>query len=152
MTVLIYIFLALIGVGAYLAVGVAGVILAVIFGFVVLGLSIRFWYITLSALILLLLVSFQLSGGLQWFLVVVTLLFIAMFAIPPFSTKQEQQPEGVLLTIIFAFLCGFIAFYHYIAQVDNAIINFVMSLFSSVVAGAVVADKFPQFAPVQDEK
>lgn len=150
--VLIYIFWVLVGIGAYFAIGVAGIILVGMLGLAVLGLSIRFWYITLSALVLLLLVGFQLSGGLQWFLGVVTVLFIALLVIPPFSTKQERQPEGVLLVIVFAFLCGFLAFYHYIAQVDNAMINVVISLFSSAIAGAVVADKFPQFALIQDEK
>lgn len=151
MMVLIYIFLALIGVGAYLAIGVAGIIFAGMLGLVVLGLSIRFWYIPAIILLSLCLIVFSLTGLLPWFLgVVITLISLALL-VPSEKIEIEKEddlsfwlpPRNTVGFINAGCLAICLMFFRYIANIQDWLGVLCASFFIVFIVDIILFNKRP---------
>ena len=124
---LLFIYLFLLGVGSYLAIGIVGVIAVGMLGLVAVAVTIRFWYIPAIILFALCLLIFSFIGLLPWFLGAIIALIGIAFFVPRENITAEMEenlsfwlPKKYTVQLInLVSLVTCIVFFRHIADIQD---------------------------------
>lgn len=148
---LVSLLLLFVGIGTYLALGVAGILFTSMLGLIALSLTLRFWYVPAAVMFSLCLVIFLITGALPWFLgVILALVGIACF-VPSEKVMPKKGttfsfwlPSEYSVSLINLCSCVlFASFFRYIAEVQDWLIVILMSLLITILIDVILWYKRP---------